>query len=186
MRVLLFLLMLVGSAQAQMVGGIMQSQSRIATSLGAPYVLCQSAISVSAPADTTEDVLYTCSVPGGMMGPNGRIRVTTIFTVNNTADAKTIRVRLGGASGTAIATRNLANNVSDYRQVTAANRNSASSQIAPGAALAAGGWGSGTGGNTTATINTVATTTVVVTCQKATAGDTCTLEDVLVELIYGA
>lgn len=39
-------------------------------------------------------------LPAGIMGPNGTVRVETLWSYTNSANAKTLRVRFGGASGT--------------------------------------------------------------------------------------
>jgi hypothetical protein len=46
-----------------------------------------------------ETILGTINIPGSSLGPNGLIRLTTIWNISNNANAKNIRVRLGGIGG---------------------------------------------------------------------------------------
>ncbi len=144
-------------------------------------VLAQSSVAVSCPADTTEDVLATITVPANSMGPNGRIRVTTIWTTTNSANNKTCRTRFGGASGTQYQTSVITTSavLVDIREL--GNRNAANSQVGS-TVFTTGGLGTSGTGVTTSAVDTTADTTVVITGQKATAGEVLILESYCVEL----
>jgi hypothetical protein len=145
-------------------------------------ILGASAVAVSGAADTNENILATINVPAGAMGLNGILCVEWIMSHTNSANNKTLRVRLGGISGTVFAT--FVNTTSgghrDNRQI--ANRGAANSQAC---------WSNGntpfpgavTNALTTGAIDTSVAQTLVITGQKATAGETLTLESYLVELI---
>ncbi len=142
------------------------------------HILKRSATPVSAPADTNEDILATITIPGGTLGLNGQFELRTLFTVNNNANAKTLRVRLGGIGGTIYETINAANNVSANLLTQFANRGAANSQVgAPNTA-----YGLSTSAVITSAVDTSADTTVVITGQKAVAGDTITLESYIAEI----
>ncbi len=64
-----------------------------------PVVLLSDA-DLTVPADTVENVLATISCPA--LSPTGIIRIWQAWTYTNNANNKTIRNRLGGASGTVI------------------------------------------------------------------------------------
>jgi hypothetical protein len=145
-------------------------------------VLGASAVAVSCPADTTEDILATINIPAGAMGLNGILRIEWIISHTNSANNKTLRTRLGGIGGTVFASfvNTTTGGHRDNRQI--ANRGAANSQVCwslgntpfPGAV---------TNPTTTGAIDTSVAQTLVITGQKATAGETLTLEDYLVELI---
>lgn len=143
-------------------------------------VLGASAVAVSGGADTNENILATITIPAGAMGLNGQLRVTTLWTVTNSVNNKVIRVRLGGIGGTAYLGNTLTTSASAADTRVISNRGAANSQV---------GWqsGLGTGGSSsavqTSAIDTSAATTLVITGQKATAGETLTLESYLCELI---
>jgi hypothetical protein len=154
------------------------------------YVLAKSAVAASNTAVTTEEALATITIPANAMGPNGFLRIFTAWTFTNSANTKTFRVRLGGISGTvfwqaAISTQNV------FRDIfLIANRNATNSQVGSHivAAETAGGLGQLGGGNLyqTGTIDTSASTTLVITGQKGSSGETLTLEMYFVELFYGS
>ena len=143
-------------------------------------ILGASAVPASNAADTAELALATVNIPAGAMGLNGRLRIETSWTFTNSSNNKTLKIRFGGIGGTALfsTVRTTSDNHFEIRSI--ANRNSASSQVSQGAGSNFGGF---TGGLSTATIDTSAATTLVITGQKATAGETLTLESYMVELI---
>lgn len=145
-------------------------------------VLGQSSVAVSGAADTNENVLATVTVPAGSMGLNGRLRVTALLTLTNSANNKTVRVRLGGIGGSIFTSPVMTTSASTRFQIEIANRGAANSQVG-GQQLGTGGWGISGNVVATAAIDTSADTTVVITGQKASAGETITLESYLVELI---
>lgn len=144
------------------------------------YVLAKSAVAISAPADTNENTLASIPVLGSALGANGIIRITTTWTVTNNANAKTLRVRFSGASGTQYLNAAAASMTGFSAIVEIANRNSIALQVGGAkyfASTPAAGWVAGT-----SAVDTSALTSLVITGQKATAGDTLTLESYLAEL----
>lgn len=154
--------------------GIMETGSII-------QVLGKSAVAVSVPADTAEDVLATITIPAGAMGPNGFVRITSLWSCSNNANGKTIRVRFGGASYLAAAAASIA---SYYSQLVISNRGVPNSQVGP----TSNGYPGGPFpvAAITSSVDTSAATVITLTAQKTTAGDTLTLESYVVELMYGA
>lgn len=147
---------------------------------GGIQVLCKSAVAVSAPNDTSEDTLATCTVPANAMGANGSIRVNSSWSFTNSGNNKTLRFRYSGISGTShgvvMTTQGTAN-----MQLKISNRNATASQH--GEFVGLNGSSTFSEAQTTPTADTTASTSLVFTCQKATGSETCTLESFLVELM---
>lgn len=148
-------------------------------------VLGASAVAVSGGADTNENILATITIPAGAMGLNGILRVWHSWTVTNSANNKILRVRLGGIGGTQMASATLTTSATAVCLTHIANRGAANSQISPPNASSTflGLVAASTSALQTASIDTSAATTLVLTGAKASAGETLTLESYLVELI---
>lgn len=144
-------------------------------------VLAQSAVAATAPADTNENVLATIPVPGGAMGLNGRLLITTQWTITSSANNKILRVRFSGAAGTLFLNGTFTTSATARMQTEIANRNAANSQVG-GSSLASGTWGGSTGAIVTAAVDTAADTTLVIAGTKASGAETITLESYSVEL----
>ncbi len=149
-------------------------------------VLAQSSVAVSHTGDTNETIKATVVIPAGAMGLNGRLRVTTLWSTTNSANNKTVRVRLGGIGGTSFLGAIATTTATFKSQIEIGNRNAANSQVAFASnSFTAGGWGSTTTAVTTGAIDTSAAQDLVFTATLASAGETITLESYLVELIPG-
>lgn len=140
---------------------------------------------ITSPADTNENVLATVTVPAGALGPNGALRITSLWSFTSSANNKTPRIRLGGLSGTVYMGPTITTSVGLFQEVMIFNRGAANSQVGFAAAsTSAGGWGlSSASANVTSAVDTAAGTTLVLTAQKASAGETLTLEAYLAELL---
>lgn len=155
---------------------LLPAQSRFQT-------LAQSSVAVAGAADTNENVLASIIVPGNSLGPNGRLRLTTAWSLTNNANNKTLRARLGGLAGVAFSSVVAASALSYVMRTDIANRNNAASQI--GGLSLGGGMGLATVALPTATIDTSADALLVLTGQKATAGDSLVLEWFILESLFG-
>lgn len=126
--------------------------------------------------NTNETTVATVSIPAGVMGPNGRLRVTSVWSQTG-GNSKTFRGRLGGIGGTALIATTVT--TTGYNSVgTIANRNAQNSQI-----------GTGSMGNATpatGSIDTSSAQDLVFTVALTNSGDTGALESYLVEVMYGA
>lgn len=148
---------------------------------GIPVVLAQSWAAVSVPADATEDTLATITVPANTLGANGALRVTTQWSYTNSVNNKTMRIRYSGAAGTIYMAIVATTTVSYYDVRTIANRGLTNSQIgfvAGSSILTLSG-----GSAVTSAVDTTAATSLVITGQKASSGETLTLEGYLVEVV---
>lgn len=141
----------------------------------------QSSVAASHTGDLLETTLATVSVPAHSMGPNGRLRVTALWSYPNSANNKITRVRLGGSPVTA----STSTTTTQHRiQSEVGNRNSESSQVA-GLPGGTSGWGGSTAAVTTMTINTTVDRDITLTAQLANAGETVVLESYTVEALHG-
>lgn len=147
-------------------------------------ILAQSGLAVSCPADTNEDILASVTIPGGVMGANGILRVLTLWTFTSDAiNSKTLRVRFGGIGGTQYLNFAATSTVALQGICMIRNRNAENAQIGFAAnnnnpfntAISTA--------NPTSAVDTTVNSTLVITGQKASAGNTLTLEAYTVELL---
>lgn len=144
-------------------------------------ILAQSAIAVTSPADATEDVFAWLAIQGGLMGIAGALRLTTLWSMTNSANNKTLRARFGGLAGADFFGNVIANQATLHHQLFIRNRGAANSQVGPPPSQ--GSYAVGTAAVIVSAVNTALDTSLVITGQKATAGETLTLESYLLELI---
>ena len=157
------------------------------STLGAWHVLGATGVAASHTGDTSETVLANISLPAGAMGANGVVRVTALWTYTNSANNKTLRVRLGGLSGAAFQANVVSTSNVGVTQRTIHNRNSLASQVGFNATAPASFTTVGSGSPpATGTVDTSVAQTIVLTGQLANAGETVTLEACLVELLHRA
>jgi hypothetical protein len=149
--------------------------------LNRSVVLAASAVAVVTPADITEDVLATITVPANAMGANGVLRITTTWSYTNNANTKTVRIRYSGLTGALYVNSTLTTQLTIFAKAIIANRGVTNSQI--GYADGVNASGGLIANAATSAADTTASTTIVITGQKAVGTDTLTLESYLVELI---
>lgn len=165
--------LIVSAAQAQVSGsGPMVPNT-------APFIgyslLGKSGVASAHTGDTAEAILATITIPANAIGANGVLRVTSLWSMPSSANAKTLRHRLGGIGGTAIyslAVTTVANMRVDSTTI-AANATNAQNTISSGPR--------GTDllltGNTvvTSAIDMTAAQTLVITGQLGLGSETITL-----------
>ena len=145
--------------------------------------LAASAAAVVAPVnDTNENVLATITIPAGLMGTRGILQIDIRMTYNNNGNNKTMRCRWSGAAGTVIWGPTRTTQLGSTTRITLANRDSASSQVYSSINNNDASTADGNAGGT-ASVNTGADTSIVISAQKATGSDTVTLEYYKVDLI---
>lgn len=151
---------------------------------GVPYLLAQSGAAVNTPADTTEDILATITIAAGILGTAGMLLVETVWTLTNSGNAKGMRIRLGGIGGTAyMAAVGFTNQLTLMTRTLIWNRAAANSQVGCSPYMSTGAGTFFDTAPTTSAIDTSASTTLVITGQKATSGETLTLESYTVSLL---
>lgn len=140
--------------------------------------LAMSAVAASCAANTTENTLATINLQPGIIGANGRLRITVLWTLTNSANGKTCAVKLGGSDFLAT---NYTVSASARTQIEIINRGVQNSQtsFAPNQT----GFGASTGANLVGTVDTSLAQTLTITGTKAVAGEVLTLEAYLIELL---
>ena len=134
-------------------------------------VLGQSAVASSHTGDTVETALATINIPATAIGKNGRIEVRADFTYTNSANAKTMNVKLGA---TTLMSQGATTSSGLKTETSIANRGSATSQRAVSfVANSANGIGylSATGA-----VDTTANVTLTITGTLGLGTETITLE----------
>ena len=177
----------VTSADSILVGiGKLQGQSNyfasLLSNLSPVLILARSAVAVTAPLTTNEEVLATITVPAGLMKTEGQLKITTLWSYTNSTNIKTLRVRFGGIGGTAYLSNAAGATLTSQTLTLIRNRNSATSQVGYASGSTASFAGS-TSPVVTSNVNTVLETTIVITGQKAVNSESIVLESYTIELI---
>lgn len=147
--------------------------------LGTWRVLAKSSVAASHTGNTTETTLATVSIPAGAMGPNGRVRITSLWSATNNANNKSMRHKFGGTNYFA---QNMSTQQGWRHETEIANRNAANSQVGNTSNV----FGSQAAAPNTSAVDTTSAVTVLITGQLANSADTVTLESYRVEVLYGA
>ena len=127
---------------------------------------------------TVETTLATITIPAGLIGSNGKVKLYPLWSTTNNANGKTLRVKFPlGAVYTAAAS----NTVHVSGLVIIRNLGSESVQrVSSGMAAGLGGTISSIARST---IDTSVATTLTITGQLAVGTDTMTLEGLFVEIV---
>ena len=137
--------------------------------------------SLSVPVSTSSTsvvTLATITIPAGLMGANGKLKIYPLWATTNNANVKTLRALLGGSTCTTMTSQSVSNNSG---LVIIRNTNSESAQKCSSGLVA--GIGSSFGSIASTTVDTTAATTLVISGQLAVGTDTLTLEDLFVEVV---
>lgn len=145
---------------------------------GAVTVLAQSFVAASGSADTNENVLATIAIPANTQGLNGALFVQAWFSHPSGSGSVTWRVRYSGASGTILSSQASTSNSDVMVGFINGNKNSASAQFTLLQQNIVA-----TASVSDSSIDTAAATSLVISAQKATAGDTATLKGYTVWVI---
>ena len=126
---------------------------------------------------TVETTLVTLTIPAGLIGSSGKVKLYPLWSVTNNANNKTVRIKLGGSTGYFLQSSGYAqlSNLVIFRNFNSESVQKVSSGLPAGL-------GSTSGAFTSLTIDTSAATTIEVTGQLTNSGDTLTLESLFVEL----
>ena len=137
--------------------------------------------SLSAPVvlkDTTlATTLAIITIPAGLIGANGKLKIYPLWATTNNANIKTLRLNIGGMLCSTMVSQSIPNNSG---LLIIRNINSESVQKCSSGLVA--GIGASGGSIASNTIDTTAATTITITGQLAVGTDTLTLEDLFVEL----
>ena len=133
---------------------------------------------VSLTGSTSVVTLATITIPAGLMGANGKLKIYPLWSTTNNANAKTLRLNFGGAVCSTMVSQSVPNNSG---LLIIRNLNSESAQKTSSGLVA--GIGSSFGSIASTTVDTTAATTITLTGQLAVGTDTMTLEDLFVEVV---
>jgi len=133
---------------------------------------------VSSTGSTSVVTLATITIPAGLMGANGKLKIYPLWSTTNNANAKTLRLNIGGALCSTMTSQSVSNNSG---LLIIRNTNSESVQKCSSGLVA--GIGASFGSIASTTIDTTAATTITITGQLAVGTDTMTLEDLFIEVV---
>ena len=155
--------------------------------VGTPVVIWQNHTAQSkSDADAAESAaLYTLDLPANTLGPNSTLRITTLWTVPNSAATKRLRGRFGG---NVLWNLDLTTHLTFQMIYLIRNRNSRASQIAQANSTTVYG-PIGSVGVQAFTLDFSTAQQLTVTAQWPVAGagaNNITLESTIVEHLYGA
>ncbi len=158
---------------------------RLLSELGIYRALAWSGVQVTPlTGSTSETAFVTVSIPANAMGANGTLRITSIFSHNNSAGTKTQRIRLGGISGTIFQANAPTATQSSRIQCQISNRNATNSQVSP--ATINVGFGSVNAATVTAAIDTTSAQDLVISGQLSNGADNMALEAYIIEILKAA
>lgn len=132
--------------------------------------------------DTGEEFGPTITVPAGSLGVNGALSILSSHSVNNTANAKTCRVRYSGNAGTIYSAPSLVSDVTGRIETDIINRGATNSQVGTSLKIKGASFSTGVDAVYSA-VDTTAATTIVLSIQRATATDNIVIEQFRIEMI---
>ena len=144
-------------------------------------ILAMSAQAISRTGSTAEGTLASVTIPARNMGIDGGIRVTCYFSMPSSANTKTFRVRFSGAAGTIYASQVYTTTVTAKIVVEIRNRGAANTQVGGPVDLPFSG--SSNNAIVTSAIDTNVDTSVVISGQLQSSGETMKLEAYTVEIM---
>ena len=133
---------------------------------------------VSLTGSTSAVTLATITIPAGLLGANGKLKIYPLWSTTNNANQKTLRAIFSGSTCSTMVSQSVPNNSG---LLIIRNINSESVQKCSSGLVA--GIGSSTGSIASLTVDTTAATTLVISGQLAVGTDTLTLEDLFVEVV---
>ena len=141
---------------------------------GSSCTVCQSAQASSHTGDTTESVLATCTIPANTLTTNSQLTVTSIWAYTGSTNAKALRVRLGGPTGTiySAAAPSITTSLS-LSCLTSIFARSLASQIGTGTSCTPGVEQTG---QVTSSLDNSSSINLVLTGELASAGDSIRLD----------
>ena len=127
---------------------------------------------------TSAVTLATITIPAGLLGANGKLKIYPLWATTNNANVKTLRLNIGGMLCSTMTSQSIPNNSG---LLIIRNINSESVQKCSSGLVA--GIGASFGSIASTTVDTTAATTITLTGQLAVGTDTMTLEDLFVEVV---
>ena len=142
-----------------------------------PITLARSGVQSPLTGVTVETQMAAVTIPAGLLGKNGSIRVRAYWTFTGSTNLKTFKVRYSTSAGTAFLNNATATaaNISFMGEVIISNRNDPAQQVAFATALT-GNDGFANNSTLTATVNTANATQIYLSGTLANSSETATLE----------
>lgn len=148
----------------------------------------QSGASASVTGTTSETNLAAIKIPAGLMGVNGSVRVTCLWTYTNSANTKTMLVRFnatsGATSGGQIVALTQTTQATAQTQIIIRNANSLSSQVTYPAIQGATPYGTTTSGLTVSSVDTSSDSYININATLANSSETITLAGYTIEVMH--
>jgi len=141
-------------------------------------MLTLSTDAVTLTGSTAETVLATVKIPAKSLGRNGAIRTTALYRVTNSANNKTLRMRLGGLAGASMGSFITLNTLSARLVFAFQNQDNPASQVA----IDGGGFGASASAILTGMVDTSVEQDLVLTGQLANGADSIVLESYTIEI----
>ena len=160
--------------------------SSIYSFISASSALYSYNLDIVSPANTAENILASFWIPANLLGKNGVMKAKTEWTCTQNANAKTTRIRFTNVSGVIAQQGTLANTQSGIVESKLTNRNATNAQFLSWKSVGSAGLGASSvvcSFSQTSSSDTTGDVQFVVTAEKATAGDTLTLNALLVEVL---
>ncbi|NIF39542.1 hypothetical protein F3J14_01200 [Burkholderia sp. Tr-862] len=142
-------------------------------------LLAQSSVAASITGSTVETTLASIVVPANSINANGALRITTMWSYTNSANAKVLKLTFGGAT---FLNQPQTTTLSNQAQTIIRNRGVTNSQVGF-AAAAANQYSSSGASPVTAAVDTTQDQTIAITATLVNAGETITLESYTVEVL---
>ena len=141
----------------------------------------------SVSATTNEETLATILVPANVLGANGRVEILTAWTMTNSANNKTCNIRVGQAAGDALTGQRMArpvfsSSVNAGFWTRFGNKNATNSQEGFNSPTSLTGIGNATTAVEIASVDTTKPWYIFINGQKASSGETLTLNSYSVKL----
>ena len=159
-----------------------EHMDRAKSVLGVWHVLDHKSIAANLTGTVAETQLYQRSIPGGLLGPNGVLRLSIIASNTGSVSQKTLRVKLGGTNVYSLDNAASAANVSMCPMFALRNRGDEQAQIAS-PQYASGVSAGATGAVQFLAVDTTVDQLLTITGQLASGADFLRLESVLVEVL---
>lgn len=143
---------------------------------GSWQLLKASGVAIVAPLDALTNILFSMIIPARTLGINGILKIGTLWTLTNNANAKTVQVFFGGVDFTGM---NLTVQSGNHHQCMIRNRGLINSQI--GFAPNQSGFGNTTGVNIVGAVDCNQDQILSIAMTKGVGADNVVLEAFNVE-----
>lgn len=146
-------------------------------------VLISNTTQASHTGDTTETALATYTLPANTLPSNGALRIITFWSRSGSGGVTTIRVRLGGTSGTQYLDTTISASSAGAQGETIIYANSSVTAQKGLGTASVNPWAGSVNPTITSAVDTTSNADIVISGQCANAGDSIKLEAYAIELL---